>query len=177
MNAEEKKADYGKTVCSFDFQVDLMKKATLFFTLNKFVSKGQFQPVYKSECKDRRLGEYKFQKVQIDTDTLCRNDDDESIFIQIFEYHPSGTHKKCSQGYTTLADLKASNGSKLSIKTEGGSASIIITNFQSYPRISFLDYIFGGCEINVSLSIDFTASNGHPNDNFSLHYLANKHGQ
>ena len=36
-------------------------------------------------------------------------------------------------------------------------------------RASFLDYIFGGCEINLAIAIDFTLSNGNPNDYDSLH--------
>ena len=28
------------------------------------------------------------------------------------------------------------------------------------PRSSFLDYICGGCEINLQVAVDFTASNG-----------------
>ena len=36
---------------------------------------------------------------------------------------------------------------------------------------SFLEYVFGGCEIGLSVAIDFTLSNGHPNQPNSLHYL------
>ena len=36
---------------------------------------------------------------------------------------------------------------------------------------SFLDYIFGGCEIGLSIAIDFTLSNGEPSDPTSLHKL------
>ena len=40
------------------------------------------------------------------------------------------------------------------------------------PRVSFLDYIFGGCEIAVQVAIDYTASNS------SLHSLnANQRNQ
>lgn len=38
-------------------------------------------------------------------------------------------------------------------------------------RASFLDYIFGGCELKLHLAIDFTMSNGPPHDSMSLHYL------
>eukprot|EP00826_Nyctotherus_ovalis_P020480 TRINITY_DN16436_c0_g1_i3.p1 TRINITY_DN16436_c0_g1~~TRINITY_DN16436_c0_g1_i3.p1 ORF type:complete len:364 (+),score=71.08 TRINITY_DN16436_c0_g1_i3:112-1092(+) len=38
-------------------------------------------------------------------------------------------------------------------------------------RYSFLDYIFGGCQISLSIAIDFTASNGYPRAKNSLHYF------
>lgn len=38
-------------------------------------------------------------------------------------------------------------------------------------KASFLDYIMGGCEINVQVAIDFTLSNKAVNDPSSLHYL------
>jgi len=34
-----------------------------------------------------------------------------------------------------------------------------------------LEYILGGCEINIHIAIDFTASNGDPHEPSSLHYL------
>jgi hypothetical protein len=34
-----------------------------------------------------------------------------------------------------------------------------------------LDFIFGGCEIGLSIAIDFTLSNGEPSKPSSLHYL------
>ena len=36
---------------------------------------------------------------------------------------------------------------------------------------SFLEYVMGGCQINFTVGIDFTASNGEPNQPDSLHYL------
>lgn len=40
-----------------------------------------------------------------------------------------------------------------------------------HKRHTFLEYIFGGCEIQLSVAIDFTLSNGHPSERDSLHYL------
>jgi hypothetical protein len=34
----------------------------------------------------------------------------------------------------------------------------------------FLEYIAGGCQLRLALAIDFTASNGNPQDSKSLHY-------
>jgi len=38
-------------------------------------------------------------------------------------------------------------------------------------RNSFLEYVFGGCEIGLSIAIDFTLSNGNPQSRESLHYM------
>ena len=34
-----------------------------------------------------------------------------------------------------------------------------------------MDYIFGGCELKLHVAIDYTMSNGPPNDPNSLHSL------
>ena len=44
-------------------------------------------------------------------------------------------------------------------------------------RRSFLEYIFGGCEVDLSIAIDFTLSNGPPNDPKSLHYYDPRQNQ
>jgi len=36
---------------------------------------------------------------------------------------------------------------------------------------SFLDYIQGGTQVNFTVAVDFTGSNGHPQDPRSLHYM------
>ena len=46
-----------------------------------------------------------------------------------------------------------------------------IEGFVINERVTFLDYVFGGCEINVHIAIDFTLSNGWPTTPISLHYI------
>lgn len=36
---------------------------------------------------------------------------------------------------------------------------------------SFLEYVFGGCQVDLSFAIDFTLSNGDPRQADSLHYF------
>lgn len=47
----------------------------------------------------------------------------------------------------------------------------MIKEFIEQQRATFLDYIFGGTEISVHVAIDYTLSNGPPNEQDSLHYL------
>uniref|UniRef100_A0A3P8XAS3 Copine-3 n=1 Tax=Esox lucius TaxID=8010 RepID=A0A3P8XAS3_ESOLU len=43
---------------------------------------------------------------------------------------------------------------------------------QVVKEYSFLDYIMGGCQINFTVGIDFTGSNGDPKSPQSLHYIS-----
>ena len=42
----------------------------------------------------------------LDTHTLCGDDYDQKIMIQILKWQQSGTHKVLTRGYFTLNDLK-----------------------------------------------------------------------
>ena len=49
-----------------------------------------------------------------------------------------------------------------------GMANISVDAIKNY---SFIDYLRGGMQINLTVAIDFTGSNGNPNQPSSLHYL------
>ena len=53
----------------------------------------------------------------------------------------------------------------------------MLTDFRLEEKTSFLQYIAGGCNIDLSISIDFTGSNGHPSSQSSLHYFDPKLNQ
>lgn len=46
-----------------------------------------------------------------------------------------------------------------------------LTNLKVERHHSFLEYVFGGCEVDLSIAIDFTLSNGNPKSRDSLHYF------
>ena len=49
--------------------------------------------------------------------------------------------------------------------------SLDMANLKIDRQHSFLEYIFGGCEVDLSIAIDFTLSNGDPRQSSSLHYF------
>uniref|UniRef100_A0A665VTL6 Copine III n=1 Tax=Echeneis naucrates TaxID=173247 RepID=A0A665VTL6_ECHNA len=49
------------------------------------------------------------------------------------------------------------------------SGVVVVKLCQEY---SFLDYIMGGCQINFTVAVDFTGSNGDPRSPQSLHYIS-----
>ena len=48
---------------------------------------------------------------------------------------------------------------------------IICLRFDVTKNKTFLDYIQEGLQINFVVAIDFTGSNGHPENKESLHYF------
>lgn len=50
---------------------------------------------------------------------------------------------------------------------------LTLEKFVVRQKISFLDFVYGGCEIGLAVAIDLTASNGDPKDPNSLHYVGN----
>ena len=59
----------------------------------------------------------------------------------------------------------------LEIVSNDKKYSVLVTNIVIKKKESFLDYIFGGCEMGLHVCIDFTMSNGPPSNPQSLHYL------
>ena len=52
-----------------------------------------------------------------------------------------------------------------------GKGQVIFKRVFFEKRHSFLEYVFGGCDIDLSIAIDFTLSNGPPLSPESLHYF------
>uniref|UniRef100_A0AAQ5ZUA5 C2 domain-containing protein n=1 Tax=Amphiprion ocellaris TaxID=80972 RepID=A0AAQ5ZUA5_AMPOC len=50
-------------------------------------------------------------------------------------------------------------------------SKIIYIFLQIVKEYTFLDYIMGGCQINFTIAVDFTGSNGNPSLPQSLHYI------
>ena len=48
---------------------------------------------------------------------------------------------------------------------------IVVSNFRLNRTPSFLDYLRGGMQMNLMVSIDFTGSNGDPHQRTSLHHM------
>ena len=47
---------------------------------------------------------------------------------------------------------------------------LVFSKVEEIP--SFLDYVRGGTELNCTFAIDFTASNGNPQQPGTLHYIS-----
>ena len=90
--------------------------------------------------------------------------------LEFFKSQKSGKHRNLGFITCNIAQLKEGT---LNFMTQGKVKNQQVTfhDVVFHKRHSFLEYIFGGCEIQLSVAIDFTLSNGNPAEKDSLHYL------
>lgn len=137
----------------------------------------------------------------VELSSLCGGNLDAPILVSVFDHEGSGKHVSMGQFETTVNGLVEAGrtGSAFTLTTKGkGVGSIVVvkadvsgvqdvtramaqvsvasTNVVPMPSAppgqpDFVDYVSGGCELNVTFAIDFTGSNGDPRKPGTLHYL------
>ena len=85
--------------------------------------------------------------------------------IEFYQSQKSGKHTNLGHIEFTLAVLQ-SGETTFQVTDKKGKVEAKYTcslgAFQIQKRRTFLDFIFGGCEVGLSVAIDFTGSNGDP---------------
>ncbi|KFP98560.1 Copine-1, partial [Leptosomus discolor] len=104
--------------------------------------------------------------------------------VQCADHDSDGSHDLIGAFETNLTQLqKAGDGSPVEFecihpekkqkkKSYKNSGIIRIKSCKIETEYSFLDYIMGGCQINFTVGVDFTGSNGDPRSPDSLHYIS-----
>ncbi|XP_078249408.1 RNA-binding protein 12 isoform X5 [Pogona vitticeps] len=104
--------------------------------------------------------------------------------VQCNDYDCDGSHDLIGTFETNLSQLQNASGSspvefecihpekKRKKKSYKNSGIVRVKSCKIEREYSFLDYIMGGCQINFTVGIDFTGSNGDPKSPDSLHYIS-----
>jgi hypothetical protein len=175
-------------------------KSDPFFELSRKVdSLGglAWDNVYRSKAiKDNLNPEW--EHAFIDLSALCDADLDRPILVTVYDNNlSSGKHVSMGQFETTVNDLLQAaqlkrEGFKLSRNGKDvGKIGIVSATvdgveevseqmakvavsapYKPFDRPAFVDYISGGCKLNVMVAIDFTASNGNPRTPGTLHHAS-----
>ncbi|XP_038580168.1 copine-3-like isoform X1 [Micropterus salmoides] len=121
---------------------------------------------------------------RIPLQSLCGGDLDKPIKVECYDYDNDGSHDLIGTFETTMTRLKEASrtspaefeciNSKKKQKKKGykNSGVVSVKLCQVVREYTFLDYIMGGCQINFTVAIDFTGSNGDPKSPQSLHYIS-----
>uniref|UniRef100_A0A8C8F017 Copine-3 n=1 Tax=Oncorhynchus tshawytscha TaxID=74940 RepID=A0A8C8F017_ONCTS len=121
---------------------------------------------------------------RIPLQSLCGGDMNKHIKVECYDYDNDGSHDLIGIFETTMTRLQEASrsspaefeciNSKKQQKKKGykNSGVVSVKLCQVVKEYTFLDYIMGGCQINFTVGIDFTGSNGDPKSPQSLHYIS-----
>ncbi|CAD8151829.1 unnamed protein product [Paramecium octaurelia] len=135
--------------------------------------------VYESEfIKDSSNPTWK--TIQCKSQKLCNGDYQMPIKVEVWDHRTSGKHLYLGETTFCIEELRDSFTQNKPQKKEfrnkqknnSPAGTITFEKFNLKCKYTFLDYCEGGQQLNLILGIDFTASNGHPKDKKSLHYIS-----
>uniref|UniRef100_A0A3B4TKU2 Copine-3 n=1 Tax=Seriola dumerili TaxID=41447 RepID=A0A3B4TKU2_SERDU len=121
---------------------------------------------------------------RIPLQSLCGGDMDKSIKVECYDYDNDGSHDLIGTFETTMtrlqeasqtspAEFECINSKKKQKKKAYKNSGVVSVKLcKVVKEYTFLDYIMGGCQINFTVAIDFTGSNGDPRSPQSLHYIS-----
>ena len=148
-----------------------------FIYVSRALENGGAQRVYMSEHLSGKNVSWKVFEKQ--AQELCNGDYNRPILIELYDHHSSGDHKQVGVAQTSIREMTENpklqipiiNPTKSKKKNYKNSGFILVKTIQLIQQPSFLEYIAGGCQIHLMVGVDFTASNGHPSNPNSLHFL------
>ncbi|GAB6021481.1 Copine-8 [Chamberlinius hualienensis] len=155
-------------------------KSDPFITISKSNEDGSYTVVRRTEYLIRNLNPT-WKPFTISLQRLCNGDEQRMLKFECHDWNMSGNHKLIGEFYTNAKTLSNGvdesnvyelvNPAKKNKSGYQNSGHISLVNFKREQIFSFLDYIRGGTQLNCTIAIDFTASNGDPQSPNSLHYF------
>ncbi|XP_070708668.1 copine-3-like isoform X2 [Pempheris klunzingeri] len=142
-----------------------------------------WQLAHRTEVVNNNLNPT-WRPFRIPVQSLCGGDMEKPIKVECYDYDSDGSHDLIGTFETTLTRLQEASrsspaefeciNSKKKQKKKGykNSGVVSVKLCQVVKEYTFLDYIMGGCQINFTVAIDFTGSNGDPRSPQSLHYIS-----
>lgn len=108
------------------------------------------------------------------------NECEDVIKIECYDWDDDGSHDLIGECYTSLKQLLQDSSTKKyplinpkkksKKKSYKNSGELIVQGVSVHTEKTFLDYITDGVQIHFTLAVDFTASNGDPRNQTSLHF-------
>ncbi|XP_061488517.1 copine-5 isoform X1 [Rhineura floridana] len=160
---------------------DFFGKSDPFMVFYRSNEDGTFTICHKTEVVKNTLNPV-WQSFAIPVRALCNGDYDRTIKVEVYDWDRDGSHDFIGEFTTSYRELARGQSQfnvyevvnpkkKMKKKKYVNSGTVTLLSFATESEHTFLDYIKGGTQINFTVAIDFTASNGNPSQSTSLHYM------
>ncbi|OUM69704.1 hypothetical protein PIROE2DRAFT_2340 [Piromyces sp. E2] len=162
---------------------DFFGKSDPFFAVYRRVNNGNTGDnlllTYESEVIKNNLNP-NWKKGEVKLAKISNSNIDEPLVIKIFDWNRNGDRDYIGEFETSIAELAAFKNKEYDIinvkkKAKKGkgykNSGIFISEYcEVKEEYSFLDYLAGKTNFNLTIAVDFTASNKEPSNPSSLHY-------
>lgn len=101
---------------------------------------------------------------------FCHGEEDNPVKLEVIR-RDLGNRVLC-ETVVTLAEIRENPTLEKNIDNGKFRGKMKILDFIYAQKPTFLDYVYGGCEVSLIIGIDFTKSNGTQNSIKSLHHLS-----
>ncbi|XP_075068542.1 copine-4 [Mixophyes fleayi] len=161
---------------------DFFSKSDPFLETFRMNDDGTQQLVHRTEVVMNNLNPV-WKTFKVSVNSLCSGDHDRRLKCIVWDWDSNGKHDFIGEFSSTFKEMRGAmegrqvqweciNPKYKTKKKNYKNSGIVILNLCKIHKMhSFLDYIMGGCQIQFTVAIDFTASNGDPRNSCSLHYI------
>nr|XP_044610840.1 copine-4 isoform X1 [Equus asinus] len=161
---------------------DFFSKSDPFLEIFRMNDDATQQLVHRTEVVMNNLSPA-WKSFKVSVNSLCSGDPDRRLKCIVWDWDSNGKHDFIGEFTSTFKEMRgAMEGKqvqwecinpkyKAKKKNYKNSGIVILNQCKIHKMHSFLDYIMGGCQIQFTVAIDFTASNGDPRNSCSLHYI------
>ena len=160
---------------------DFFGKSDPFLEISRANENNQFSVVHRTEVVDNDLNPT-WKPFVKEARALCNGDYNRTLKVDVYDMDNDGSHDLIGTFQTNLQRLAKGPGpenlyevinekkrqKKGSKYTNSGTVQLKSIRIESNP--TFLDFIQSGLQVNFTVAIDFTGSNGNPQSTQSLHY-------
>ncbi|XP_038132636.1 copine-9-like isoform X2 [Cyprinodon tularosa] len=161
---------------------DFFGKSDPFLVFYRSNEDGTFTICHKTEVIKNNLNPV-WQPFIIPVRALCNGDYDRTVKVDVYDWDRDGSHDFIGEFTTSYRELSRGQSQfnvyeVLNPKKKGkkkkyvNSGTVTLLSFKVDSEHTFVDYIRGGTQLNFTVAIDFTASNGNPSQPTSLHYMS-----
>uniref|UniRef100_A0A8C1MS65 Copine IVa n=1 Tax=Cyprinus carpio TaxID=7962 RepID=A0A8C1MS65_CYPCA len=144
---------------------DFFSKSDPFLEIYRVNDDNTQQLVHRTETVMNNLNPV-WKTFKTSLNSLCSGDHERILKCTVWDWDSNGKHDFIGEFQATFKEMRSA--------MDGRQVTVLIIQFNFFIIIkmhSFLDYIMGGCQIQFTVAIDFTASNGDPRNSCSLHYI------
>ncbi|XP_033484126.2 copine-9-like isoform X1 [Epinephelus fuscoguttatus] len=161
---------------------DFFGKSDPFLVFYRSNEDGTFTICHKTEVIKNTLNPV-WQSFTIPVRALCNGDYDRTVKVDVYDWDRDGSHDFIGEFTTSYRELSRGQNQfnvyeVLNPKKKGkkkkyiNSGTVTLLSFKVESEHTFVDFIRGGTQLNFTVAIDFTASNGNPSQPTSLHYMS-----